>query len=101
MATRAGVRWPGEDRLAQLSGPHNPGLNMARLDRHAVLGALWANLRDRGLVSALSHHDYLKRAIGGLSLNHWCWSERELDEGLRILGKQLRRALDKTDQEDA
>jgi Protein of unknown function (DUF1018) len=90
-AARAGVVWPSKERLALLSGAQNPGLTLARLERHAVLAALWAQLSAAGLTRALSPYPLLEQTLG-LSPNHWAWDDRSLDEGIRILGKKCRHA---------
>lgn len=90
MAARSGVRWPSgeDDRIAAC----NPGCTVAHLERHAVLQCLWAKLRNLGQVSGISYVEWIRVAIGSRSLNHLVWTARELDEGIRILGKKLRRA---------
>jgi hypothetical protein len=65
---------------------------MARLERHAVLGAIWKRLTVAGVVRSILYIDYIQKAFG-LSLNHWNWTERELDEAIRVLGKKNRHAM--------
>lgn len=100
MAERAGVNWPAADdvRIA----PCNPGCTQAHLDRHAVLTVLWRRLIDEGVVHGMHYVEWLRKALGGLVLNHYCWSARDLDEGIRILGKKYRKAVaDRKKREDA
>lgn len=89
-AARSGVAWPDQARLAEIR-PHNPAIDLGQLERHAVLSAIAAELRRRGIV-----HDHIRYLeSGGLSCNHWMWTARELDAGIRQLGKQLRRAIER------
>jgi len=90
-AAREGVLWPTDARLAELL-VHNPEVTMPRLERHAVLDAIAAKLRRAGLL--LAHENYCARALG-LGCNHWHWTERAIDEAIRLLGKKFRRHLDK------
>lgn len=91
-SAREGVRWPDQARLAELAGPHNPGLTIARLERHAVLEAIGFKLRSqRQLRCQLA---YCEKALN-LGCNHWNWSERELDAAIRMIGKLWRRHLSK------
>lgn len=96
-AGREGVTWPDQARLAQLL-PTNPGLTLPQLDRHAVLDAIGRKLRDRGKLHSSSYQPYCERALG-LGCNHYLWTDRELDACIRLLGKNLRRALDKRGSE--
>ena len=86
IAHRAGVRWPNQGDLTGLQS--NPGITLAHLERHAVLDALWAKLRERRLTVAMTHHNMLEKGLG-LSVNHWMWTAHELDECIRRLGKML------------
>jgi hypothetical protein len=97
MAGRNGVVWPSQARLASLV-PTNPGLTLACLERHAVLEAIALKLRQAGRLQA-GYETYCQRALG-LGLNHWCWDARQLDGAIRLLGKLLRRALDKRGAEE-
>ena len=91
-AAREGVKWPDQSRLAELL-PTNAGLTLPQLERHAVLAAISAKLRSLGQL----HGDYVRycEAAIGLSCNHYSWSDRELDACIRLIGKKLRRALEK------
>lgn len=96
-AAREGVLWPAEARqaeLAQVAGL----IDLPRLERHAVLEALARKLRDRSLLG-ISYAAYCARALI-LPVNHWAWDARQLDAAIRLLGKKLRRALDKTGGEE-
>ena len=91
MATRGGVKWPDAAMLASIV-KSTPDCTMARLERHAVLRAIWHRLRDARVTISILYIDYIQQALG-LSLNHWAWTERELDEAIRILGKNNRHAM--------
>ena len=90
---REGVRWPTADRLATLQAAWNPALTAGTLDRHAVLDALEAALRTRGALRG-AWDQYLATAVDH-ARNCYFWTDRELDEGIRILGKKLRRLLER------
>lgn len=89
-AARSGVSWPDQARL-DAARIGSPTLELGQLERHAVLDAIGAQLRERRIV--IDHIRYLERS--GLSCNHWSWTPRELDACIRQLGKQLRRALER------
>jgi phage gp16-like protein len=93
MAERAGVRWPTAAGM-KIMFARDPASKMTlqRLERHAVLQAIWDKLLDAKLVLMTNYVQYCQRALP-LSPNHWVWSERELDELIRALGKKLRREL--------
>jgi phage gp16-like protein len=97
-AERAGVVWPTEAQLAERR-QYEPSIDLAHLDRHAVLTAIAAELAARGVLSSRCYVGYLESALG-LGCNHWRWTAAELDAGIRLLGKKLRRAAAKpvTDQ---
>jgi phage gp16-like protein len=98
-AERAGVRWPLSEDLRL--GDANPGCTIVHLERHAVLDTLWGKLRDDGQVHGLMYVEWIRKAIGG-NINHLTWSARELDEGIKILGKKYRKAVsDRKKREDA
>lgn len=94
MAARAGVRWPTKAFFDLVNNLGNPGITVARLERHAVLEAIWKRLVDQRAVRGCTYITYVQGTIA-TSLNHWCWTERELDEAIRALGKKLRRAANK------
>jgi hypothetical protein len=101
IAARAGVIWPCEARLKTLAGAHNPKLTIQRLERHAVLAAIWQRLIEAGQTARGSdYYHYLSPALGLEASHYLRWSETELDSGIRILGKKLRR-LRKASAEDA
>jgi phage gp16-like protein len=94
MAARGGVVWPSPEYRKQIAGPANPGLTIARLERHAVIQTLWQKLRQAEGVYGTDPYAFLSATLGGvLSLNHWCWDDRSLDNGIRALGKKWRRTL--------
>ena len=90
---REGVTWPTADGLAALQRAWNPALTAATLDRHAVLDAIGRALKDRHLLRD-SWDQYLATTIEH-GRNCYFWTDRERDEGIRILGKKLRRALER------
>lgn len=92
-AARLGVDWPGRARLEEVR-EHHRAVDQAQLDRHAVLSAIGAELRKRGILRTIDTTGYVERACG-LSPNHWSWTPRELDAAIRELGKKLRRAIEK------
>lgn len=81
-AGRAGVLWPtAEDNETTIPA--------SLLDRHAVITAIGRQLFQRRAI--VGHYlTYVERALGLLP-NHHCWTAKELDECIRILGKKLRR----------
>jgi hypothetical protein len=97
-AGREGVDWNVQARLAELR-PSNPDLTVDRLERHAVLAAIALKLRRAGRLNA-GHESYCQRSLPGLGLNHWAWDARQLDAAIRLLGKLLRRALNKRGAEE-
>lgn len=90
-AARVGVEWPTPERSAAME--RDQGIAIALHDRHAVLDALSRRLRDRAILNT-HYSTYLAGALG-LGLNHWMWTARELDAGIRLLGKRLRREAGK------
>lgn len=99
IAARAGVIWPGEARLKALAGAHNPKLTIQRLERHAVLAAIWQRLNEAGQTARGSDYNhYLSPALGLEADQYLRWSETELDAGIRILGKKLRRLRKASDE---
>lgn len=88
MATRAGVKWPAA-KDHPLMVPGNPGLTLQQLERHAVIVAIWKKLFDAGKVWNGCPISFLRGTLG-LGLNHLRWTDRELDEAIRLLGKKLR-----------
>lgn len=89
-AARAGVEWPDRRRLEDVRNA-SPTITEAQLDRHAVLAAQAARLQQAGATRTRDYAGYLQAALG-LSPNHWSWTGPELDAGIRLLGKLLRRA---------
>jgi len=87
---REGVEWPAPDSTAAIAKV-TPGYSDLQADRHAMLAALERPLRAGGQLSGHYVH-YLERALGLLP-NHHCWSTAELDAGIRLLGRKLRRLL--------
>jgi len=85
---REGVEWPTPEK-ADAIADITPGYTDLRGDRHAILAALERPLRDAGQLFGHYAH-YLERALG-LVPNHHCWSTAELDAGIRLLGRKLRR----------
>lgn len=90
-AAREGVKWRCEISARPILHIH-PGVTLAQFDRHSVLSAIESKLRKRKLIYG-NYVDYCTRALG-LNLNHWTWSDRQGDEAIRLLGKQLRRAIE-------
>ena len=91
MAGRAGVRWPNAKAVAAIA-ERDPGYTMVLAERHAVLDALADKLRDRrGLFGC--HIPYLRSALK-LGPNHYAWGAHELDAGIKLLGKKLRRMIE-------
>jgi hypothetical protein len=93
-AHREGVAWATEATLQEMR-EHHPALEMAQLERHAVIDALGTKLRDAGeLMRAFYATDYCRTALR-LSNRPKEWTARELDACIRLLGKKLRRSLHK------
>lgn len=89
---REGVRWPTSASVTEAAAWPHP-VAPALLDRWAVLNALERSLTTRGLLRA-SWSQYLATAVQG-PVSHHHWTDRQLDEGIRTLGKKLRRALER------
>lgn len=91
-AVRKGVTWPDQARLAELQkvAPH---LTLATIDRWAVAEAIAVSLRLAGRM----HSGWIGYCEKGLRLgiNHHDWTDRQLDDCIRLLGKMLRRHLEK------
>lgn len=94
-AERGGVRWPTDAAILSLARIHGDQVNRPLVDRMAVAEAIWAKLREAGIVYGLCPWPYLASAHG-LGLNHYHWTARELDTAIRGLGRQLRRHLGRT-----
>lgn len=85
---RVGVEWPEAETVNRIALAA-PDYGDLHADRHAVLAAMDAALRDGGILR--SHYAlYLQTALG-LSANHHFWTASELDTGIRLLGRKLRR----------
>ncbi|HEX8224498.1 MAG TPA: regulatory protein GemA [Allosphingosinicella sp.] len=91
-AAREDVIWPTEEKLQERQRT-DPGVDMAQLERHAVLEALSVRLRRFGAMSYF-YAPYCEAALK-LAPNHFTWSPVELDACIRLLGKRLRRELGK------
>lgn len=88
MAARAGVKWPNPANHP-LMIPANAGLTIQQLERHAVIDAIWGKLFDAGKVYSGGANEFLRSSMK-LGINHLLWSNRELDDAIRLLGKKLR-----------
>lgn len=91
-AARADVVWPTDQILAERRQA-TPGVEMAQLERHAVLQAISDRLRRLGALSC-SYATYCETALK-LASDRFTWSTVELDACIRLLGKRLRRELAK------
>lgn len=92
-AGRAGVNWPGEPGLARHRRYHNPDITMAQAERHAVVDALGDKLMAAGVIKVCVI-EYLLAATGG-TLNRYYWDAQHLDACIKLLGRRLRRAMQK------
>src|SRR5205085_10215175 len=72
-AEREGVAWPDQAQLKALQLT-SPGLDLPRLERHTVLDAIAAKLREHRVLHA-GHLGYCEKALG-LPVNHWSWDAR-------------------------
>ena len=96
---REDVRWPDAGRVTEAAG-WSPSIAPATLERWAVLAAIERKLRELGQLGPLTAwFDYLAPALKATT-NHHHWTDRELDEGIRILGKKLRRELERNRSSD-
>lgn len=89
MAARAGVKWPLPSDTATIAACSD-GFTGAHHDRLAVIDAIWARLVERKIVQFFAKYQYLSRALEVGGRNHHHWTARELDEGIKLLGKKLR-----------
>lgn len=94
-AHREGVEWPSEKQLEERRRT-DPAVTIAQLERHAVLNAIGGKLRRLGILG-FGYVSYCERALG-LGCNQFTWTDRELDECIRLLGKRLRRELGKREE---
>lgn len=78
---REGVRWP--------SPPEELG------DRQAVLDAIWLKLREAALVSDRAPVTYVTASLEIPRPDQRAWTRHELDAAIRLVGKRLRRGLNK------
>jgi hypothetical protein len=85
---RQGVTWPAADAVQRVAN-HTPDYSDLHADRHAILLALGDALRAGDALRGHYVH-YLERALGLLP-NHHYWTTAELDTGIRLLGRKLRR----------
>lgn len=93
IAERAGVRWPVAAALKALGNPTDAAA-MRSFERHAVLNAIWLKLIDRGVVRAYADwRDYAAAAFKRPP--NLAWSDRELDDAIRLIGKKWRTAIAK------
>jgi len=93
---RVGVEWPDADAVSRIADciPH---YSDQLAERHAVLAAIDAQLYAASIIR--SHYAlYLQTALS-LTANHHCWTAAELDTGIRLLGRKLRRLKGKEAQE--
>lgn len=93
---RIGVQWADADTVARIAA-NAPAYSDQLADRHAVLAALEVALRD-GRIMHTHYAAYLPTALG-LSPNHHFWTAAELDTGIRLLGRKLRRMKGKEAKE--
>jgi hypothetical protein len=91
-AAREGVNWP-DAAQAEAIGANHPRLTMAQLERHAVLALIERKLHDAGVLHG-RYIDYLRTALD-LGPRHFDWTDRQLDDGIRLLGKRLRSEIAK------
>lgn len=91
MVARAGVRWPAAAETT-LIATSTPSYTPALADRHAVMQAVWDRLVQHRAVMALDYIAYVGQALR-LAPSHHHWGAHELDAGLRLIGKKLRKTL--------
>lgn len=85
---RVGVQWADTETVTRIAAKA-PSYSDQLADRHAILAAMEVALRD-GRVLHAHYATYLPTALG-LSPNHHFWTAAELDTGIRLLGRKLRR----------
>lgn len=93
-ASRIGVEWWSDAKVAVCAEANGAQVTRAIADRLAVIDAIWAKLRDAGVVYDSHAYNFLARAHG-LGRKYTSWTDRELDTCIRGLGKQLRRHLER------
>lgn len=93
---RVGVEWPESETVARIAQAV-PAYTDQLADRHAILAALDAALR-KGDELRTHYALYLQTALG-LSANHHFWTAAELDTGIRLMGRKLRRMKGKEARE--
>lgn len=91
-AAREGVNWADGAQVEAIGG-HYPQLTLAKFERHAVLSLIERKLHDAGVLHG-RYIDYLRTALD-LGPRHFDWTDRQLDDGIRLLGKRLRSELAK------
>lgn len=94
MTARADVRWPTEAEVNAIPIMDGKMVTMADVERMRVITAIWARIRDRGEANHPVWHGFAAAALG-VKTNPYAWSSRELDTVIRIVGKKLRRLMQK------
>lgn len=102
-AARAGVRWPTTAELgamqAAVDAATAPGADRgygpAGGERLAVMDAIWWRLVERREVGRSTPDAFVVQALKLGSGNRRYWTTREIDEAIKLLGKKLRRAMDR------
>lgn len=93
---RAGVKWPAPDAV-QYIVDRVPEYSDVHADRHAILNAIGDELQRGGML--VGHYSaYLERALNLVPAHHH-WTTAELDTGIRLLGRKLRRMKGKEVQD--
>jgi hypothetical protein len=85
---RVGVEWPDAEKISRIADC-TPGFTDQMAERHAVLTAIDAELHRAG--DLRTHYAIYLPAALNLAPNHHFWSAVELDTGIRLLGRKLRR----------
>ncbi|WP_289145061.1 regulatory protein GemA [uncultured Sphingobium sp.] len=85
---RVGVQWADAETVARIA-EIAPAYCDQLADRHAVLAAIDAALYKGGVLR--THYALYLQTAMGLAANHHFWTAAELDAGIRLLGRKLRR----------
>lgn len=95
---REGVMWWSPEQLADVVATAGVPFTQAQADRHAVLSALGDRADRAGLLHKAGLYGWIGAVISRPTPNQWSFTDSELDQGLRELGKKYRRWLTRQGQ---
>lgn len=90
MTREGGVDWPTKTETAEIAAG-TPGFTIQLHERHRVLWAIERRQRELGRKDA-NYITYCAKVLD-LPAAHWLWTARELDDAIRLMGRNLRAML--------